>query len=102
MVNSLLFFLAKPGASSLPLSTLLPSVQLRQFALLSDSFRDYILPCSTLLPKYTVMYRRGGVVTYRPSNWYSPETAFMLYQQVCHCARVQRSSSTWTRIATVS
>ena len=80
-MNSLLFFLAKPGASSLPLSALLPSVQLRQFALLSDSFRDYILPCSTLLPKYNVMYRRGGVVTYLPSNWYSPETAFMLYQQ---------------------
>ena len=100
-MNSLLFFLAKPGASSLPLSTLLPSVQLRQFALLSDSFRDYILPCSTLLPKYNVMYRRGDIVAYLPDNWYSPETALLLYQQVGSPARVHGSSSTWTRTATV-
>lgn len=82
MVNSFLFFLAKDNASSLPLSTLLHSAQLRQFAMLSDSFKDYIVPCTALLPKYNVMYRRGDIVAYLPDNWYSPETALLLYQQV--------------------
>lgn len=82
MVNSFLFFLAKGDASSLPLSTLLHSAQLRQFAMLSDSFKDYIIPCAALLPKYNVMYRRGDIVAYLPDNWYSPETALLLYQQV--------------------
>lgn len=50
--------------------------------MLSDSFKDYIVPCAALLPKYNVMYRRGDIVAYLPDNWYSPETALLLYQQV--------------------
>ena len=101
VVNSFLFFLAEGNASSLPLSTLLHSAQLRQFAMLSDSFKDYIVPCTALLPKYNVMYRRGDIVAYLPDNWYSPETALLLYQQVGSPARVHGSLSTWTRTATV-
>lgn len=98
MLNSLFFFLADPHTSfdisySLPdllsLDKLLSSSDLRDFALQSDTFKDHIKPYEEERVDYYYGYNKDDQHCDLPANWYSPETAFMIYSQVSLLKRFQ-------------
>lgn len=61
------------------------SSDFREFALQSDSFKDLIKPYQEEKQEYYYGYNKGEQHCDLPANWYSPETAFMIYSQVRFC-----------------
>lgn len=77
-VNSLYIL----NVDSIPLDILLTSSDMRDYAIQSDCYKEYIKSWNEEQVKYYYKYNKGEQHCELPSNWYSPETAFMIYSQV--------------------
>ena len=82
MLHSFFFFLSR-DPTRISVDQLVLSTEMRQFASLTSSYQEYIKPCVSSLSS-SAYYNEGRYKeTYiLPDNWFTTETAFMIYSQV--------------------
>ena len=91
VLHSFFFFLSSEK-SYITISNLVLSTEMRQFISLTSSYNEYIKPCVSSLSS-SAYYNEGrsemGCVL--PDNWFTTETAFMIYSQVSICFTLKSS-----------
>lgn len=82
MLHSFFFFLST-DPTRISVDELVISPEMRQFASLTSSYQEYVKPCVSSISS-SAYYNEGRYEgsCLLPENWFSTETAFMIYSQV--------------------
>ena len=81
MLHSFFFFLST-DPTRISVTELVISPEMRQFASLTSSYQEYVKPCVSSISS-SAYYNEGRYEgsCLLPDNWFSTETAFMIYSQ---------------------
>ena len=92
MFQSLLFFENGNNATVIPLSTLVLSDSLRQFASITRSYADYLTTGTRSL-------ERLESTSSHTANWFTPDTAFAVYSQFIQLDENRDGLVDWKELA---
>lgn len=92
MFQSLLFFEKNNNTAVIPLSTLVLTDSLRQFASMSRSYADYLTGGTRSL-------ERLEPTSSYAANWFTPETAFAVYSQFIQLDENRDGLVDWKELA---